>query len=176
MLDVILSELFDAAVDGAYRFIVRPALVPRGVRSSRQPSALQERSLRADYRAWAKRLGMTAIDESRRYRGRLARYPVTVNVGIDVGSAVGIDLAMEIPHPIEPGTLAADSEGRTVIEKGLVALCRAPARAAHLRSIAVLREGLRFRFAPLTLPDVVESCALDAAAVIELATTTNAYR
>lgn len=172
MLDWIFSELVDAAIGSVFRLAFRPA--PTTARVG--PTALQRRSLRADYRLWARRLAMTADEGGRHYRGRLGRHPVVVRVALEEGSPCGVALEMQIAHAIEPVTLHASAEGRTPIEKALVALCRGPARATSLRSVAIVAEGVRFRFAALVSPEVVESCVHDAAAVIELSTTPYAYR
>ncbi|MBX3230202.1 MAG: hypothetical protein KIT84_24780 [Labilithrix sp.] len=133
-------------------------------REHRPPSAADERRARAasrDYARWAKRLELVHAPAERGYRGRVAGRAVVVRAGLDGSAPIGAEAEIAIDHD-EPATFLvtpqqrSDARAKSDLADAVAPLFDEPALDA-LRSLAIVRGGVRLRFAPLTDPEVVQA-------------------
>jgi hypothetical protein len=161
MLGAILGGVLTAMFGGRRRRVRN--VVPNAPKPVPRP-AEQARTQR-QFDAWARRAGLAHDDDARGYRGRMAGHEVLVRPGLDGSSAIGVEVEITIEHD-EPAMFLftpkrrTDPDAKSDVGEALVPLFD-DATLAALRSIAVIKEGVRLGFQPLTGPDDVQ-LAIDA--------------
>lgn len=139
----------------------RGPVVPNAPKPVSRPQ--EEARLRRAYEEWASQNGFRALEHG--YRGRLGGREVVVRPGLDGSSPIGVEAEITIEHD-EPAIFLftpkrrEDPQAKSDVGEALVPLFDDPALGA-MRSIAVIKEGVRLGFTPLTEPGLVQS-AIDA--------------
>ena len=142
-------------------------MVPDAPRPVPQPEK-EERVKRA-FRAWAQQNAFE--HDERGYRGRILGRDVAVRHGLDGSSAVGAEAEITIEHDESAVFLftpkrRSDPAAKSDVGEALVPLFDDPALGA-LRSIAVIKGGVRLGFNPLTEPDAIQAAVDGAIRAVE---------
>ncbi len=138
--------------------------VPRHVPTRAEENAAQR--LVREFERWSAKHAMARDDESRGYRGKIAGREVLVRPGLDGSAPIGAEAEVRIEHDetavfLVTSTRRSDPRAKSDVGEALVPLFDDPG-LSELRSVAIIREGVRLRFAPLTDPETIHA-AIDAA-------------
>lgn len=161
MFGAILGGVLSAMFGGRRR---RGPVVPGAKKPL--PRSREMADTQREYNAWSRRVGFRHDDEARGFRGRLAGRDILVRPGCDGSSPIGVEAEVTIEHD-EPAVFLftpkrrEDPEAKSDVGEALVPLFDEPTLGA-MRSIAIIKEGVRLGFQPLTGPDDVQ-LAIDAA-------------
>ena len=161
MLGAILGGVLTAMFGGSRR---RGPVVPGAKKPL--PQAREMAETQREFEAWSKRVGFRHDDDARGYRGRLAGRDVLVRPGCDGSSPIGVEAEVTIEHDETAVFLFTpkrreDPEAKSDVGEALVPLFDDPTLGA-MRSMAIIKGGVRLGFRPLTSPGEVQ-LAVDAA-------------
>jgi hypothetical protein len=143
-------------------------VVPGAVRHVPTSAELRTAGARGqEYAAWAQTNGFPLDGEARGYRARWRGRDVLVKPGLDGSAPIGVEAEFDVEHREDTVYLLSPKhpDAETELGKALAALLDGAEESA-LRSLSVTAEGLRFRFAPLTGPDTVQTVVEGAITII----------
>ena len=162
-----LGFVFDLVVRMIAGAIEKTATPPRP--TTPRPEPARQIAVAEAYRRWAATHRLVLDAGDRCYRGALGRHAVRVAAGLDGSAPIGVEAEVSVPHgQSTTALLEASTSATTPTEEALVALFQEPRLANELRSIALLRGGVRLRFRALTAPAVVERALSGAVEVLEV--------
>ncbi|MBX3219681.1 MAG: hypothetical protein KF795_04110 [Labilithrix sp.] len=148
--------VFDLAVKMIFGAIEKAASPPPAS-PARRPDPTRVTATGDAYRRWA-RTHLLELDAAGRcYRGNIGRHAVRVAPGLEGSAPIGVEAEVIVQHGQSTTVLlAASTAATTPVEQALATLWRDPGLGDALRSIAILPDGVRLRFRPLTAPKIVE--------------------